>query len=211
MAYQTGFVSTASGLLTNINSFLLGIGWTLHNALDTEDLVYRSSGSSGDEEIYIRLRTGVKDYDGIPGHNAWQNQDYAAAKFEHINVSVIQGHNANTSTSYNECDGRIGPLLFGFFNPNNISTNATLQYYLYPELNQYSYTASKWTGADAFWYSPGFHGGLAWGNDRRFYGLQPSNAWYRHDPVTHSVVNVGTQQWSGPVIFAYDDLVDAVR
>jgi hypothetical protein len=111
MAYQTGTVTTASGLMDTIGSFLIGAGWQLHDDVSADHRVYFSSGASGSEDLYVGIEKNIKDYETDPFHTEFQNQEAQGAHLEHVNVSLYQHWNAGTNTPTNEVDGRIGPWL----------------------------------------------------------------------------------------------------
>lgn len=59
MAYSTGTVLGSLNLLSAIDTFLTANGWTLHDNLGTYDKVYRSTGTDGLQNLYIRLSLNV--------------------------------------------------------------------------------------------------------------------------------------------------------
>lgn len=140
MPYTTGVTATASGLLTAINSFLVSqCNWNLHDTVATGDNVYFSTGSSGMERIYARLRTGIKDYNSSPDNHYWQNQEYPGARFQHINVSTMQHWDASSNTATAEQTGRIGPWLFHY--PSSGSDSAFNSVYYAPHKDGVSFPA----------------------------------------------------------------------
>jgi len=59
MAYSTGSVLGSLNLLSAIDTFLTANGWTLHDNLGTYDKVYKSVGTDGLQNLYIRLSLNV--------------------------------------------------------------------------------------------------------------------------------------------------------
>lgn len=59
MAYEIGTATSTFDLMDKLTTFMSSVsGWTLHNSLGDYDKVYRSTGSSGNNAIYIRQRVG---------------------------------------------------------------------------------------------------------------------------------------------------------
>lgn len=123
MAYKTGTVTTASGLLTEIEDFLINdCEWDLIDTVSSgNNRVYFSNGDSGLENIYVRLQYNLKDYNNTPTSTYFQNQTHVNNSLEHLNATIMQHYDPATNTSTNEVDGRMGP----WFLYNGSSTGQT--------------------------------------------------------------------------------------
>jgi len=65
MAFSTGVVIGAQNLLTALSTFMTSNGWTLHHTINSNDLVFFSSGTDGNQNNYIRVTNEARliDYD----------------------------------------------------------------------------------------------------------------------------------------------------
>lgn len=206
MAYKTGIVATASGLLTELVSFAVSqAGWTLEHDVSASEKILKSTGSDGVSHILARLRTGVKDYNGNPSYTAWQNQEYTGAHYEHINVSMLQAYDPAGPTLYNEIDGRVGPWLFFFRSSSSYHEGSEYSVYIYPDLKEDSYSSTKWHNTGITWYTPYIHGSIDWGGDRRWYGYRYGDDFYQVDFLNNAKkIIAANQDTVRKSIFAYD-------
>lgn len=121
MAYKTGIVSTASGLLTEIEDFLVNdCEWTLEATVSGVHKYFSSTGESGNENIHVHLQYNLKDYNQIPGITYWQNQTFPNAPYDHLNATIMQHYNSGTNVATNENTGKIGP--WHLFMGGNVGT-----------------------------------------------------------------------------------------
>lgn len=65
MAYATGVVIGAQNLLSALSTFMQANGWTLHDTITSNDLVFYSTGTDGTQNHYIRVTNEAKllDFD----------------------------------------------------------------------------------------------------------------------------------------------------
>lgn len=67
MAYSTGVAVGGTGVLSSLSSFLTGNGWTLHDDLGDHDKVFKSTGTSGKQNHYVRVTLNQKVIDYTSG------------------------------------------------------------------------------------------------------------------------------------------------
>lgn len=60
MAYTTGTTASMKSLLDAIETFLTGNGWTLHDGLSILDRVFKSLGTGGKQNHYVRIRYAAR-------------------------------------------------------------------------------------------------------------------------------------------------------
>ena len=129
MPYSTGTVTTATGLIADLSAFLVGqLGWTLIDDISASDKVFYSTGITGDRNIYVRLRAGLKDRNVAPDIGAWQNQEHTGAQYDHVNIETMQHWDVSTHTGTNRVAGRIGPWAWAMFGNNFRDGNSSARH-----------------------------------------------------------------------------------
>jgi len=215
MAFETGFVSTASGLLSQLSSFLLGTGWSLNDNPSLSTFsgynVFFSNGSLSNEDIYIGIGYGLKDYDNPPAYAAWQNQDYNNAQYELLNIQPMQYWDAGSNQATNMINGRVGPVMMGMLDGSSNLEGIIYASYLHP-IEPDTNWPGDWINAHASKYN--FYlkgGGLDWtGFGRRWYGHRRDDDFQQVDFVTQRLSVPFTQGEEYRSVFAFNMLGEPV-
>jgi hypothetical protein len=83
---------TRAAYFAAIKAFLVAIGWTLHDAIDADTVVYKSNGESGNEPTgYIYIDAGTSTYIQFMAYQYWDATSHAGRRGTYaINASSSQ-------------------------------------------------------------------------------------------------------------------------
>lgn len=111
MAYETGTVSNSHSLVTALRTFLLDAGWTEQASINGYDYVFHSDGTSGDDDIYIRVAAGLSDAVSKIGDI---QHPYTDGFTGFINLFAYQyfPSNGTSGTDGSNEIGKFGPVLY---------------------------------------------------------------------------------------------------
>lgn len=121
--HGSGFASNSVDLWNKIDGYVTTTtGWSVHDTISStnyKDRVYVSDGYSGNEKLYVRMRTGVTDphRNGITLKRTSSGDGYSAS----VAFNMYQYWSASTNDGYGEI-GNFGPRIFCVrgFNTSNI-------------------------------------------------------------------------------------------
>lgn len=72
---------TRAAYFAAIKAFLVAIGWTLHDAIDADTVVYKSNGESGNEPTgYIYIDAGTSTYIQFMAYQYWDAASHAGVR-----------------------------------------------------------------------------------------------------------------------------------
>lgn len=196
MPFRTGPVTTSSGLLSEINSFLVSeCDWILHDDISGDEKVYSSIGSSGMERIYAHLSLNLKDRNCPPQIAYWQNQEFPGAHHQHINVRMSQYWNSSTHVGTSEHQGKTSPWLLYW--PSNASGTTTLNSYFVSHRNSNTFPAWITTHLPISSIAYGGQDGSYDGRSRFFYHTNQGTAVMRMDLIYKNYSNLITSFGAG--------------
>lgn len=133
--YETGTASTSYDLAVKLRAFLLesGVGWTEQAHLGDSDFVFYSSGESGEDDLYIRIASGLSDAVSKIGDIQHPYSDGYTGFINLFAYQYFPSSGTSGDDGHNEL-GRFGPVLyvaedagtFGHINEYNLAKSTPL-------------------------------------------------------------------------------------
>ena len=103
----TNTAATRAAFFAAIQAFLVAIGWTLHDAIDADTVVYKSAGESGNEPTgYIWIDAGTSTYIQFCAYQWWNSATHAGLRPQY----AVNNYSSQIASTY--CASAATPCIF---------------------------------------------------------------------------------------------------